>query len=451
MGKFFDAIFNNAYQVDAQAAEGKVRQEYPKLLHETERIEVAFKDRGGAGRDAQYFTSHRILVQDGKGVGNKRKNFLSIPYTSIRAFGVQTSAAAIDADVELHIWASGHAKVSLDMAKSKVDLFQLYQYINSKIEWSPDRGTSDTIDSTPPNMDQKQSKLGNVVDWLGDNAKQIVAADVEKMFKTDYPILLNDEKVELAFKSGRDTTCFTSRRMLIVDVKGMFGKKIEFTTILYSSIHGFGVRTAGSFFDRDAEMTIYTNMVHDDDLYEIKQDFRQGKANLFAIQKALANHILGEDKAPLPDIDQLAGHQDTSNGLFQLVTGLRFNQRPIDAAELNRVLHNDPPILQGMEVVEMAFQGHRDLTVFTTKRYIKIDTKGLTGKKVDYFSIPWEKIVAFGVRSAGAFLDFDTEVQLYTEMGFYAGEGAKTDPPAPPIPPQPEQSFLYVYIMHLSA
>jgi Bacterial PH domain len=231
MGKLFDIVFNNAYQVDASAAEGNVRRDYPKLLHETERIELAFQDRGGAGRDGQYFTSHRIIIKDGKGVGNKRKSYLTIPYDSILAFGVQTSAAAIDDDVELSLWTTAHTKIKLDMAKGKVDLFQLYQYLNSKIKWSVDRGTSDVIDATPPNMDKKQTKLGNVVDWLGDNAKQIVAADVEKMFKTDYPILLGDEKVELAFKSGRDTTCFTSRRMLIVDVKGMFGKKIEFVTV----------------------------------------------------------------------------------------------------------------------------------------------------------------------------------------------------------------------------
>jgi Bacterial PH domain len=151
---------------------------------------------------------------------------------------------------------------------------------------------------------------------------------------------------------------------------------------------------------------------------------------------------LGDDKVPIPDIDQLAGHQDTSNGLFQMVTGLRFNQRPIDAVELNRVLHSDPPILQGMEVVEMAFQGHRDLTVFTTKRCIMIDTQGLTGKKVQYFSIPWEKMVAFGIRSAGAMIDFDTEFQLYTEMGYFPGQAGETDPPKPPIPARPEQSFL---------
>ena len=55
-------------------------------------------------------------------------------------------------------------------------------------------------------------------------------------------------------------------------------------------------------------------------------------------------------------------------------------------------LHVDPPILQGSEKVEMAFQGHRDLSIFTTKRLITIDKKGLFGKRIEYFSVPWEKV-----------------------------------------------------------
>lgn len=280
-----------------------------------------------------------------------------------------------------------------------------------------------------------------MVDWLGDNAKQVDAKAVEEEFKTGFPILLEDEKVEIAFKSGRDTKCFTSKRILMVDVKGVFGKKIEFLTIPYSSIHGFSVQTAGALLDRDTELLLKTNM--GGELYELRQDFRHGKANLWAIQKVLCNHVLGDDKSPLPDVDRYEGHQDSEGGLFGLITGLRFNERPIDAVAIDRVLHVDPPILQGSESVEMAFQGHRDVTLFTTKRVITIDKKGLFGKKIEYFSVPWEKLVAFGIRSAGWMIDFDVEVDLYTEMGFYPGEpGEEGDNPRPPIPPRPEESCL---------
>lgn len=438
---WFDFVFDNAYQVDASEAETKLREKYPLLLHETERIELAFTDRGGKGRDKEFFTTHRILIKDGKGVGSKRKNYLSLPYENITAFSVQSASALVDDDTELNVWSLALSKLSIDFAKSNVDIFQVYQFLNVKIAWAKTRGTSDVIDPIPPNMDQKQTTAGNVIDWLGDNAKQVDATAVEQMFKTEFPILLSDETVEIAFKSGRDTTFFTDKRILIVDVKGLVGKKIEFTTVLYSSIHGYSIQTAGAFLDRDTEMKLYTNMIGE--LYEINQDFRHGKANLFAIQKLLSNHVLGEDKDPLPDVSTLQGHQDTEGGIFGLLTGLRFDQRPIDAVAMDQALHsNATPILQGMERVEMAFKGHRDVTVFTTKRVLIIDTKGWVGKQVEYFSLPWEKITCFGIRSAGALIDFDTEVLLYTEMGFYPGERGSDDPPRPPKPARPEQSCL---------
>jgi hypothetical protein len=88
----------------------------------------------------------------------------------------------------------------------------------------------------------------------------------------------------------------------------------------------------------------------------------------------------------------------------------------------------------------MIMKGHRDITLFTTKRVVTIDKKGLLGKRIEYFSMPWEKFVAFGIRTAGFMIDFDTEVDLYTELAFYPGE-AGTDN-SPPIPPRPEESCL---------
>lgn len=63
MGVFYDFIFDNAYQVDADEAERKLREKYPKVLHADERVELAFTDRGGKGRDKEYFTTHRILIK----------------------------------------------------------------------------------------------------------------------------------------------------------------------------------------------------------------------------------------------------------------------------------------------------------------------------------------------------------------------------------------------------
>jgi hypothetical protein len=427
---WYDFVFDNGYQVDASEAEQKLREKYPLLLHADERIELAFKDRGGKGRDKEYFTSHRILIKDGKGIGSKRKNYESIFYSKVQAWSVET-AGAMDGDVDLQVWSTGVRWKKISFATSNVDIFQLQQMMNSKVGkyFKEAKGSQDKIDPKPANLGKKQTAAGNLVDFLGDNAKEVDSKKVEDRFKNETPILLEDETVQAAYKSGRDTTCFTDKRLLLVNVQGLLGKKIEFTTVLWSAVHAFSVRTAGAFLDRDMEMAIHTNICGSK-LAEINQDFRHGKTDLFAVQKVLCNHILGEDRSPLPDVDLAKqGHIDVKGNWW-----FRDNQRPLDALEMDRVYHSEPPILQGSEHVEMAFKGRRDITLFTTKRLLIIDPQGLLGKAVQFTSVPWARIVAFGIRTAGKYLDFDTECVFYTEMRFIPGDDD--------TPPNPYMSCL---------
>lgn len=89
------------------------------------------------------------------------------------------------------------------------------------------------------------------------------------------------------------------------------------------------MQTAGVLVDRDTELVLYSNTLGE--LYQIKQDFRSAQTNLWALQKCLCNNLLGEDKSPLPGVESYEGHQDSEGGIFGLITGLRFNERPIDS------------------------------------------------------------------------------------------------------------------------
>ncbi len=74
-----------------------------------------------------------------------------------------------------------------------------------------------------------------------------------------------------------------------------------------------------------------------------------------------------------------------------------------------------PPIQKFLiegESVLAAFQTVRDQLVFTNKRIIAANVQGLTGKKVDYTSIPYSKIQTFSVETAGL-LDLDCELEIY--------------------------------------
>ncbi len=58
------------------------------------------------------------------------------------------------------------------------------------------------------------------------------------------------------------------------------------------------------------------------------------------------------------------------------------------------------------------FQGKRVGVVFTTARIIAINVQGITGKKKDFTSLPYSKIQAFSVETAGVF-DLDSELELW--------------------------------------
>lgn len=70
------------------------------------------------------------------------------------------------------------------------------------------------------------------------------------------------------------------------------------------------------------------------------------------------------------------------------------------------------PILADGEQITGAFKIVRDLFVFTQSRLILVDKQGITGKKVEYHSIPYKSISQFSVETAGRF-DMDSELKIY--------------------------------------
>jgi len=80
------------------------------------------------------------------------------------------------------------------------------------------------------------------------------------------------------------------------------------------------------------------------------------------------------------------------------------------------MLNVEALLVPGEQVLD-SFQALRDGVVFTDKRIIAINVQGLTGSKKDFTSLPYSKMTAFSVETAGTF-DLDAELQLY-----YSGLG----------------------------
>jgi len=92
-----------------------------------------------------------------------------------------------------------------------------------------------------------------------------------------------------------------------------------------------------------------------------------------------------------------------------ILDGLMGNASEVSVEDVQEELS---PILADSEKVERAFKVIRDMYVFTAGRLILIDKQGLTGKKVEYMSIPYKSISTFSVETAGHF-DMDSELKMW--------------------------------------
>ena len=63
------------------------------------------------------------------------------------------------------------------------------------------------------------------------------------------------------------------------------------------------------------------------------------------------------------------------------------------------------------ENIVSAFQSGRDQVVFTDKRIIALDVKGVTGSRKEFSTLPYSKIVHFTVQTPG-FLEFNNDSEL---------------------------------------
>ncbi|MFK0570052.1 PH domain-containing protein [Endozoicomonas sp.] len=93
-------------------------------------------------------------------------------------------------------------------------------------------------------------------------------------------------------------------------------------------------------------------------------------------------------------------------GLFDALLG---NAGEMTKAEAMEDLST---ILNPSESIELAYKLIRDMVVLTNHRLILIDKQGLTGRKVEYRSIPYKSITMFTVESAGHF-DLDAELKIW--------------------------------------
>ncbi|WP_175640668.1 PH domain-containing protein [Metabacillus schmidteae] len=121
-----------------------------------------------------------------------------------------------------------------------------------------------------------------ILDGLMGNVSEVDINSVEKELEL---VIIDNEKVEKAYKLIRDLIVFTNTRLILIDKQGVTGKKVEYHSIPYKSITHFSVETAGSF-DLDAELKIWISSTAN----PVSKQFKKDKS-IYDVQRALAMYV----------------------------------------------------------------------------------------------------------------------------------------------------------------
>jgi len=109
----------------------------------------------------------------------------------------------------------------------------------------------------------------------------------EKLEEKYGHLLINGENIELGFKLFRDVFMFTNKRLVLIDVQGVTGSKVEFLSLPYKNMSRFSLETAGTF-DLDAELKIW---VSSENVPTVSKKFNKN-IDVYEVHKYLASKVM---------------------------------------------------------------------------------------------------------------------------------------------------------------
>ena len=122
------------------------------------------------------------------------------------------------------------------------------------------------------------------MDKLMGNSSAVSSEQLNEKYER---LLINDEVIEVGFKMFRDVFMFTNKRLILVDVQGFTGSKIEYKSMPYKNISRFSLETAGTF-DLDAELKIW---ISSENAPSVSKRFNSS-IDIYEVQKYLAEKVM---------------------------------------------------------------------------------------------------------------------------------------------------------------
>ena len=100
------------------------------------------------------------------------------------------------------------------------------------------------------------------------------------------PFLVDGEHIVAAFKAIRDSVVFTNKRVISINVQGITGRKVDFTSLPYSKIQAYSVETAGTL-DFDCELDLFFS----GDIGQVRFELK-GSCDIIALNKLISSYVL---------------------------------------------------------------------------------------------------------------------------------------------------------------
>ena len=124
-----------------------------------------------------------------------------------------------------------------------------------------------------------------MIDFKNDSIFKLKRVNSSKFDSEMQDILIDNEHIIGCYQDIRDHVIFTNKRVIAVNVKGLTGKKRDYTMLPYSKITAYSIETAGTF-DLESELDMYYSGIG-----QIRFEFR-GSSDIIEIARTIAMYAL---------------------------------------------------------------------------------------------------------------------------------------------------------------
>ncbi|NVJ51790.1 MAG: PH domain-containing protein [Gammaproteobacteria bacterium] len=121
----FSSLLGNAGVIDEQ----KLNETIRPLLADSEQAIIGFN----IFRDKMIFTSQRLIITDTQGLTGSKVSYLSIPYSKITKFSIETTGT-FDLDAELKIWVGSDSTPIERKFNKKVNIYDVQKVLMNYVK-----------------------------------------------------------------------------------------------------------------------------------------------------------------------------------------------------------------------------------------------------------------------------------------------------------------------------